>query len=876
MNHESRTLKGPYLQLITLSLFVFLGSPDLTLADNALPGHENQTQASDPVHESYLHGKAVLAHGAALSGATIFILNSRGTDITDVVLAPAGRDFCKPLGRRCTSDSGSFAFKVIGKIPSKFRIVAKGGRINGKRNNFILEQWIDNHASLKYGADLTIGSTVFSKLVGKGLSKDIALARTRKALNIPDWGNLGTHLHHSAVYLSGFNLFEAATRHGGHRYSMQQLIASARWGRTNPWIDESKPSKIKAAPPAPPAPTLELDGLPEWGTTILKGIPGQIVGSLLGAGVNWVVGAIGLNPTTNSLERIEGDLSNISTQLSSIKSAINDLFAEVNSNFANLKLLEQCNNDRQAANVYWSTVQSISDEIVSYTAWLQQLADYGNGKESLATAITAWNHLNSTGDDLSSGKGINSLINALTGLNSPPSQKGFISNVVAAFGSCTQQQGKMFLNAGERAAYASTFDWGMALMLTASMIQNNYNYAGTWKCVVAPQGTPGGSTSLFCPTGMLAFPSDVAAGTTAPSPTPANIYYAFNNAYPQMMPSGVSADLRSGLLWTRAPVRPDVMIDATGLVKNIRAFPVKTTSRELPINSITQWKIPSLNIAQALINGTPAGTLPADWLSKNTQAIVGEETFDSVADNLSSQRLYADSVLGSPASNAINPSNDKDLAAPWGSLIPLFSQGDNAQQYYLAGPPYIPNNTRAYGIITMSNVNTTTCLASQAMFGSINNTNDQGMALCAPPPVPGYGFSSNPNSLTPASTKSSYQLVMLDQSADVFSPDWPNGFPSSFSSLLNCRLDCKYGGYHTFVFRDSSTPVYNDTNDILVHGFGIPKDYEGHYITALSHDQTKEKVFSREITNRDGSVATLLHAPSFTLIPADWAINTTP
>lgn len=867
-----KSIKASRFSLISIGLLLFLGAPALSLSDESLPSQASQGQASDPFPEPYLYGKAVLAHGATLSGATISVLNARGTDVTDLVLEPAGPDFCKPRGRRCTSESGSFAFKIKGKFPSRFRIVAKGGTINGKKTNITLEQWVDDNSSLKHGANLTIGSTVFAKLVKKGLSSDVALIRTKKTLHLPFWANFGIHLHHSSTYLSGLNLVESAPSHGGYKYSMQQLIAAARWGRESPWIRDSLPVKTKAAPPAP---SLELDSLPEWATNILKGVPGSIVGSIVGAGVNWVIGAIGLNPTTNSLERIEADLSDISTQLASIQSVINNLVNEVNQDFQSLKLLEQCNNDRQAATTYWNNLENISGEILFYTESLQQLTDYGAGKESLATAKTAWRNLNKTGDVLSSGVGINSLINGLTGLNSPPGQTGFISNVVAAFSSCTQQKGKVFLNPGERAAYASTFDWGMALMLTASMVQHNYNIAGTWKCMVAPPGTLGGSDSLFCDTGMLAFPSDVAAGTNAPSPTPSDIYYAFNNAYPQIMPSGVSADLRSGLLWTRVPVKPDVMIDADGLVKNISIFPVKVnSSTELPINSMTQWRLPSLSVAQGLIGSVPSGTIAADWLNSNTQAIAGETTFDSVVGNLNSQRAYVDSVLGSPDGSTPEPSNSADLAAPWGSLVYAVPLGSSYMAYSI-----IPSNTRAYGIITTSSVNANTCLSSESMFGNQNDITDQATAYCTVRPTSGFG--PNPAGLKPATSKDSYQLVMLDQSAKSFDPNWINSFPFSFFSLLNCQSGCLYGAYQTFVLRDSSSlisssTIYNDANDIIIHGYSLPKDYSGHYITALTHTQSKDKVFSRDTKGNDGSVVKLMHAPSFTVIPDDWALNTAP
>jgi hypothetical protein len=373
---------------------------------------------------------------------------------------------------------------------------------------------------------------------------------------------------------------------------------------------------------------------------------------------------------------------------------------------------------------------------------------------------------------------------------------------------------------------------------------------------------------------MLAFPSTVAAGTTASSPTPANIYYAFNNAYPQMMPGGVSVDLRSGLLWTRAPVRPNVMIDSSGLVKNISDSSMNNTPPELPINSINQWRIPSLSIAQALINGAPNGVSPVDWLSKNTQDFLGISTFDSLANNLSSKAPYVDSVLGS-SSYLQTPYNTSDLQSPWGTLVNV-SGGYNSVEY--------PINTRAYGIMTLSNIDVNLCSANQAMFGPglwLNGI--QPDVTCLSVPIAGNLFPDIYFSPVwgPAATKNAYQLLMLDQTQDNFNMKWQSCYPSMFRAPIfgagsPALPDCTYGGFHSLVLRDTSMPVYNDGNDVIVHGFGIPKDYAGHYVTALVHEQSKDKVFSRQTRGSNGSVGTLLHAPSFTLIPDDWALNTNP
>ena len=872
------------LQLKSISSFLICGLLaccflfNIAQAETQL-ANKNQTQLTSTYSEPYLYGKVILAHGAPLSDATILILDKQGRNISEHFMAPADPDFCRPRGKRCTSASGSFAFRLTAPLPPEFQIIAKGGQFNGKKNNAILRQWVSEDKDLRFGASLTIGSTIAAELLTKGLDQESAVAKTRVALGLQKWTNLSNHLYFSPVYLSGQNLLAAASRHGGLKHAMHHLIASARWGRRDAWIDDARnesPQNLVRAAPAAPAPSFELPELPDWATGILKGVPVGIVNSLIGQGLNWLVGAIGLNPTLNGLADIQNELSVMSTQLTQIQGAINDLRADVDSNFANLKLLETCNQEQQAATTEWGNVQPLADEVLAFTEWMQQMADYGTGKESLATATTAWNHINSAGDDLSSGKGLNSLINTLTGLNAPPGQKGFVSNIVAAYSSCTLQQGKTFLNSGDRASYSAMFNWGMALMITSSMVQSNYDYSGTWKCVVAPQGTSGGTASLLCPAGTLAFPSSVAKGTTPPSPTPRDIYYAFNNAYPQMLPSGVSVDLRSGLLWTRYAVKPNTMVDGSGLVTTLSDLRNNQTFKEVPINSMTQWRLPSQKVAQSLIADVPSGTLPADWLNHQTQAISGVTAFDSVSGNLASKQLYTDGVLGTPPSSKIQPSNTKDLSAPWGSLIGLFPVIPGANNNSWQATYIVPNNTRAYGIMTLESIKTPICIASQSMFGDPSETPSPNVAYCAASPQPGTPFLPASVQLNQAVVKDAYSLVMLDQSSLAFNPDWRSGFPlTQAGSLLNCSFtSCVFGGFHTLVLRD--TALYIEAADLLIQGYGIPKDYAGYYLTGLVHEQSQDKLLTITSTNSGGLPITRTHAPSFTTIPGNWGQNITP
>jgi hypothetical protein len=828
--------------VLGLSLFVGIGGVALAIddhADQSVSAHKNKL--------SYLYGKVLLAHGAPVRDANIKVYDSYGKDITNNVLGFSEPGFCRPSYRRCTSASGSFAFPLVASLPRKIRVVATGGTVNGVVSNIKLSHRIEAHSDMTHGVRLNLASTVYDRLRFKGFNADKAAAATRAVLKLPDWANFGTHLYLSPVYLSGSSLLSTSATHGGLRLALANLISSARWGRPSPWIRDAQSGNgdaqkmLLAAPEAPTTiSSFELAELPEWGKTILNGIAGNLVG----AGVNWLLGEVGLNPTANSLASIQSDLSQISSQLAGLAAAINSVIAQVNADFNNLKLIGQCNYYNQSANTYWASVSGLSGELIAYIEDLSIIAGYGLGLESLATATTAWNNLNVSGNSLASGQGLDVLINAMSGINSPPNQpKGIIANIVSAYSPCALQQGKYFLNSGEKALYSSSFDWAMGVMLMAATIQENYNNNGTWQCQSSMVGGGSGRSSLFCPSGQYAYPSQVAAGTHATGTTPSDIYYALNNVYPQTIPNGVSVDLRSGQIWTRYAVIPQ-NISSTG-----------TVNQPSIINGLSNWRLATKPEVSVLTKDVPSGTYAADWLASKTTASTGLQTFLSLSQNLLSNNNYNDWALGvaETGGGSLGPTNFDDGSEWWiGNTFLNSTPGLYTGSDYILNSGRATNNTRAYGVLTNDVVYANTCPSGTAMSNGYSfNLNYFFNNICLPfaagynsPYFPLDGWVSLPFVVKPA-----FDLVLLDQSS------------GSFASQISSS---RWGGDQNLVLRNSASAG----DYTLIGGYHVPISHSGYYLTPIVNQQTSSPV----LVGAGDSVPN--HSAWFSIIPDNWYLNT--
>ena len=321
-----------------------------------------------------LLGWAGLTQDAPLAGARIRILTSAGNDITSQVTGITAPASCaEGDSALCTQGQGVMHVPLRKPLPSGAQVVVTGGTLGGSAVSGSLRARVRVVQGTPEHVTVTLGSTVYLRLLNKEVKPRTAQRITLMALGLHRNRSIGFTERHDAATLDRPGVIAALSRMGLARaIDATSTSALTRPGRKAAWLAAAERSTT---------PQARVDLSPE-ALGALKWVGGEItsgfLGAVGGAALNVFMGWVGVDPDS---DRINKAVQEIEGQLDK---DFNALQTEVLNGFSSLTDLTSAH---YAAQSCQASRNLVSDGITNFQNAIDLSSNYSTAWDAYVTAI---------------------------------------------------------------------------------------------------------------------------------------------------------------------------------------------------------------------------------------------------------------------------------------------------------------------------------------------------------------------------------------------------------------------------------------------------------------------------------------------------------